>query len=470
MNSKPLGREFASLFLLCFGALVLVYLLLVSDPFVRHDDFPALLGTFEMAYAKTLDEGRWLNYWWQFRPVLWPSPVNFLLYLTAWALFSASTAVILLDREVGGWYKGYLALFVSLSVPAFLISLWFNTLLPGVWVIALYALAAVFLSHRAALALLLPAVPLSFMAYPSYPFLLLTLMLLSRKAPKTYKSMAVTLGVFVVSLALGVLAVYTLNYIYHGVFGIPVAEWRSPTEVNSVADLLENIHKQGDFLLFSLKQIGGGVANHGMVMPFLFAGSWVLTFFWNRYVAIGILVAVIVGLIPLVGKALMSGVQVPLRTLGWVWVLFGFSLVSVAVHLSKTPGRWLSVTRITILYVIFFKLLIIGKGTYLFLTPWQNTTRELADEIPKGTENIYVYGNYLGLEGAPEADVQASRGLRLRLVYLTGAEVFICDEKPEECEGVSSPFHRREWAHKPVIEMGGQNDAFVLMPTPDVGP
>ncbi|WP_170760240.1 hypothetical protein [Ruegeria lacuscaerulensis] len=469
MNSTSLGRDFAWLSLLCFVAMLLLYLPLILDPFVRHDDFPALLGTLEMAYAKTLDEGRWLNYWWQFRPVLWSSPVNFILYLAAWSLFSASTAVILLDREVGGWYKGYFALFISFSLPAYLISFWFNTLLPGVWVVALYAIAAAFLSHRTALALLIVAVPLSFMAYPSYPFLLLTLILLSRKAPKSYKSMAITLGVFIASLALGVLTVYSLNYIYHGVFGIPVAEWRSPTEVNSVADLLENIQKQKDFLIFTLKQVGGGVADHGMAMQFLFAAAWVLMFIWNRYLGVAILVAVIAGLVPLVGKALMSGVQVPLRALGWVWILFGFSLVSVAVHLSKTPGRWLNVTRITILYVVFFKLLIIGKGSFLLIPHWQNATRDLANEVPEVAQNVYIYGDYWGLEGARHANIQTSEGLRLRLRYLTGAEVYICDEKPQDCEDVSPPFHPRDWTHVPVVEVEDQN-AFVLIPGPAVGP
>ncbi len=466
MSTRPLGHEFARLFVLCFSVMILAYLPLIEDPFVRHDDFPALLGTRTAALLKTLDEGRWLNYWWQFRPFFLPSPVHLVLYLTGWSLFSAATALSLLDRDVDGWYKGFLAIFVALSIPAYLMSFWFNTLLPGVWVVALFAVAVVFLRHRTVLALLVVAVPLSFMAYTTYPFLLLTLVLLSRKAPKTYKSMAITLGLFVVSLALGVLAVYSLNYIYHGVFGIPVAQWRNPTEVHSFADLMANIEKQKVFLHKSLDQMGGGVAKHGVVIPLMFLAAWVALFVWNRFVAVAVLAAALAGLAPLAGKALMSGVQVPLRTLGWVWILFGFCIVSVAVHLSKSSDRWMSLSRIAIVCVLLFNILAIAKTSYLAFPPWQDTTREMAGSVPEGTETIYVYGDYMAVHGAQKAAIQQTRGLRLRLAYLTGATVFICDDKPKGCMDVEPPFDLKGQEDDPVVKPVGQ-DVFILLPAPD---
>jgi hypothetical protein len=466
MNTRSLGHEFARLFVLCFCVLILAYLPLIEDPFVRHDDFPALLGTRKEALLKTLDEGRWLNYWWQFRPFFLPSPVHLILYITGWSLFSAATALSLLDRDVDGWYKGFLAIFVALSIPAYLMSFWFNTLLPGVWVVALFAVAVVFLPHRTVLGLLVVAVPLSFMAYTTYPFLLLSLVLLSRNAPKTYKSMAITLGVFVVSLALGVLAVYSLNYIYHGVFGIPVAQWREPSEVHSIADLLANVEKQKVYLHKILEQMGGGVTRHGVVIPLMFLAAWVALFVWNRFVAMAVLAAVLMGLAPLVGKALMSGVQVPLRTLGWLWLLFGFCIVSVAVHLAKSGGRWMSLARIAILCVLLFNMLAIAKTTYFAFPLWQYATKDMASSVPDGTETIYVYGNYMEVEGARKAAIQQTRGLRLRLAYLTGATVFICDDKPKGCMDIEPPFDPNGPNGAPVIKPVGQ-DVFILLPAPE---
>ena len=39
----------------------------VIDPFVKHDDYPALLLMPELYYWKTLAEGRWINYLWLLR-------------------------------------------------------------------------------------------------------------------------------------------------------------------------------------------------------------------------------------------------------------------------------------------------------------------------------------------------------------------------------------------------------------------
>lgn len=321
-------------------------------------------------------------------------------------------------------------------------------------------------THIVVVALLIVAVPLSFMAYTTYPFLLLTLVLLSRKAPKTYESMAITLGVFVVSLALGVLAVYSLNYIYHGVFGIPVAQWRNPTEVHSFADLLANIEKQKVYLHTTLEQIGGGEAQHGVVITLMFLAAWVALFVWSRFVAVAVLAAVLVGLAPLAGKALMSGVQVPLRTLGWVWILFGFCIVSVAVHLSKSSDRLLSVARIAIVCVMLFNVLAIAKTTYLAFPSWQYTTREMASSVPEGTETIYVFGDYMAVHGARKAGIQQTRGLQLRLAYLTGATVFICDDKPKGCMNVEPPFDETGLEEAPVVQPVGK-DVFILLPAPD---
>ncbi|GAA6160923.1 hypothetical protein NBRC116589_30970 [Ruegeria sp. HU-ET01832] len=469
MSTQSLGRDVIRFSLLGLGALVLVYAPLLFDPLVRHDDFPALLGTKEMAYIKALDEGRWLNYWWQFRPYFWPAPVSFVLYLIASAVFAASTALIVFGRDAPGWYRGYFTLFVVLSIPTFLISFWFNTLLPGAWVIALFALAVVFLPHRIALALMLIAVPLSFMAYTTYPFLLLTLLLLSHKAPQTYKSMVTTLLVFFVSLVLAVVSVYSLNYLYHGVFGIPIAEWRAPTEAKTLDDLIVNLGKLKRFLMMTVRQFGGGTAGTGAVLLLFFVGAWVCLFRWQRFTAIAVLAAALAGLAPLFAKSLMSGVLVPVRAYGWIWILIGFTFTTATLHMAKTPGRWASVARITIMYVLLIKLILFGRATYLQIPEWQKTTRDLAASIPEGTSAIHIYGEFLGLNGARSAGIQFSRGLQLRLAYLTGAEVFICHKQPEDCEKETPPFDPMDWTHVPVVESRGEV-SFLLLPPPPVGP
>lgn len=469
MTEKTSRQEFLFLSLLCIAALFLINWPQLFDPFVRHDDFPALLGWTEIAYHKALDEGRWLNYWWQFRPFLWPSQISMYLYNIAWGLFSAAAAVAIMERSDPIWYKGYLALFIAFSVPAFLISYWFNTLLPGIWVITLYSLAVLFLPHRVSLALLVVAVPLSFMAYTTYPFLLLTLILLSNKAPKTYTSVAVTLIIFFVSLVLALLSVYTLNYFYHGIFGIPVAEWRGPNEVNSVDDLLLNLTKVKVFLRSIIYTMGGGTISYGLMLLALFAGAWGFLFTRRRMFAVAILMAALAGLAPLILKAMMSGVQVPVRALNWLWILFGVVLTTCGVQFLQSSKRWLSVSRILLMCVLMINLMLIGKTSFMFIPPWQKATRALAQSLPEQVETVYIYGHFLGVNGAADARVQFERGLRLRLNYLTGAEIIMCWKQPDRCDGITPPFDPGDWVSTPVVASTG-DQAFILLPRPNLGP
>ena len=70
-----------------------------------------------------------------------------------------------------------LAVIIIVAPPATMISLWFNTLLPGLGLVALYAVLGVILSQSLHRALLLPFVIAGFMAYTTYPLLLLTVCL-----------------------------------------------------------------------------------------------------------------------------------------------------------------------------------------------------------------------------------------------------------------------------------------------------
>ncbi len=441
MTAGSTLRDLVWLSKVCILALLVLNLPQVIDPFVRHDDFPGLLGFHEYAYGKALDEGRWLNYWWHLRPVFWPAPVNFFLYLCAWGIFSAATSLAVLDRSAETWHKVYFALFLASSVPAFLISNWFNTLLPGLWVVTLYALSVLFLPHRFALVLLVPAVSLSFMAYTTYPFTLLTLILLSQKAPKSIHGLSVSLGMFFVSVTLALLLIFTLNSYYHGVFGIPVAEWREPTPVRSTADLMVNLEKVKIYLMDGPKFFGGGSPYFGVIQLVSFVTAWIILLRYQSYLAFLVFVAVMGGLGPLLLNFLLSGVVVPSRALGWLWILVGFTYTSASIPLMQFGGLVARVVRVALLCILLIQATLIVRSTYFEFPTWQRVTRDIANSVPENTEVIYIYGNYMDLEGADgDVRIQSEKGLTWRLTYLTGANVFLCDENPSSCQGVSPPF------------------------------
>ncbi|MBO6776882.1 MAG: hypothetical protein JJ897_15550 [Marinibacterium sp.] len=123
-----------------FVALLMTSFAMFPDPFIRHDDFPALLADPDGYYIKTLDEGRWLSYIWHLRAFVMPSWLAFALYQLCWAIFTGAAALNACGPNARPIYPIAVALFIMVAPPAAMISVWFNTLLPGLAVVAVYAL------------------------------------------------------------------------------------------------------------------------------------------------------------------------------------------------------------------------------------------------------------------------------------------------------------------------------------------
>ncbi|MEE4348104.1 MAG: hypothetical protein V2I53_15000, partial [Paracoccaceae bacterium] len=210
------------------------------DPMIRHDDFPALLADGDLFWNKTLHEGRWINYWWHLRGVVTPSWLNFALYQVFWAVFASATATVVTRNKGAAFFTVVLALVILVSPSAMIISLWFNTLIAGLALVALFAVMACRLSDRALLAWLPVFVILTFMAYTTYPLLLLAVCLF-RQDQRSLVRLTGILALFTFSFLAAVLVVYTLNWQVHGVFGVPLDDWREATPAADIAGMLANL-------------------------------------------------------------------------------------------------------------------------------------------------------------------------------------------------------------------------------------
>ncbi|NNL72170.1 MAG: hypothetical protein HKP29_02285, partial [Silicimonas sp.] len=139
-----LSQRLALTFLATYAALLLVVGAgQITDPFIHYDDYPALVLFAEAYYEKTLAEGRWFNYLWHLRGIETPAWVNFQLYLVGWSLFVAAAALNVF-RTTGLRYPLLLSVLVVLSPQTTLISGWFNSLIPGIWLMAAYTVTALF--------------------------------------------------------------------------------------------------------------------------------------------------------------------------------------------------------------------------------------------------------------------------------------------------------------------------------------
>ena len=175
MRAESERLQLAPVFLITLVAAFLLTGQNLLDPMIRHDDYPAFFADAPAFWNKTLHEGRWLNYIWHLREVVTPAWLNFALYQSLWAAFVAAFAVAAMGPGGQRWFTVVLALLLVVCPSEMLISLWFNTLIPGLAVVALFAVLACYLSS-AQLRWLLPIfVIVSFMAYTTYPLLLLAI-------------------------------------------------------------------------------------------------------------------------------------------------------------------------------------------------------------------------------------------------------------------------------------------------------
>ncbi|WP_027257513.1 hypothetical protein [Leisingera aquimarina] len=416
-----------------FALMLLAALSQLHDPMIRHDDYPALLADPELFYSKSLTEGRWVNYLWHLRGVVTPAWANFLTYQLLWAIYLGCLVHNALGREAEIWQRVMVALIAGLCLPSVLISLWFNTLIPGLAILALYGWLATRLSERMCRWLMLVFVPAALMSYTTYPFLVLAMSLTRADAARSAKDLAGLLVLFIASFALGMLAIYSLNYAEHGVFGVPMADWRNPSPATDLASALKNSKLAGDFLVNLVLKGGYSITGLALLQTALLGCAvWAV---WSRdkWRALYMLSGAGLGLALICLQVIRSGIDMPVRSGGFLWA-FGAIFVGLFALQLRDGGR-ARLSRnllfgITALYVIFAGM------THFFSTEWNRLSQDMAAELTGGEGTVYVTGTYLSLEAANTSDLQKDQSVEFRLNYLTGRDVVMCESRPEACAGL----------------------------------
>ncbi|MFZ7091440.1 hypothetical protein [Primorskyibacter sp. 2E233] len=395
------------------------------DPMIRFDDYPALFADAGAYWHKTKDEGRWLNYLWHLRGITTPAWLNFLLYQLLWSLFAAFLAIAAL-RDVANraWFATVLALLVLVAPSATMISLWFNTLLPGLALIALYAGLGLVVSRRTHLALMVPMTVLTFMAYTTYPLLLLATAITCSKE-RSLRDLITLLSVFCFSFVLAVLCVYSLNLSIHGVFGVQVADWRNATPGTDWTSLLGNLpllsESLRDFLSRSSFDFSPMIWFH---LTLLTLATGVLL----RRVpmeALYLHAGLAMGLALIVVQVLKVGVIAPPRAFIFAWVFYALLVVRAAQLLTDKGGLAGRFVRNAVLLI---------AGSYLLQTfmqyttyrDWQSETRALAETVQATEAPMAIADDILDLPSARSAFVQNNLALSFRLQQLTGKIIPVC--------------------------------------------
>ncbi len=401
------------------------------DPMMRHDDYPAFFADGPAFWNKTLHEGRWLNYIWHLREVVTPAWLNFAVYQGLWALFVASLAVVASGPKGATWYTAVLALMMLVSPSEMLISLWFNTLIPGLAVVALFGFLACRVSNRTLRTLLPGFVIVSFMGYTTYPLLLLAICI-ARTEDKSLRDLAALLFLFCASFVAAVLTVYAINWQVHGIFGVPVADWREPTGASGLSGMLANLPKLAETFEIIFNRNGFGFAPLIGLMPVLtVVAFWVLIKrAWIE--ALYLMAGLAVGLALMVLQVLKIGVIVPPRAFIFAWIFSALAIVRAVQLLSEKENLLGRLGRNAILLVPSVYL-ILAFGFYSGFVAWQSETRMIAQEISQQDGNVFVYGDPSKITVAEEAGIQSYKALPFRLKQLTGKTVTTCNTQADAC-------------------------------------
>ena len=426
------SRHLWATILVAYVGLLVAAAFQLPDPLIRHDDYPALFGDAEIYYIKTLTEGRWVNYLWHMRDVLLPSWANYLIYNGLWAIVLGCLAHNALGAREELWRKGAVALIAGLSAPSLLISWWFNTLIPGMAIVATFALASTVLSARTCRWLLVPFVPLALMAYTTFPFFLLAFCLTRADVRRSAKDLALTLGVFILSFALAMGSIYTLNYLFHGIFGVPMAEWRNPNPAHDLASALENLGIIGTFLSSSASL----VSFHFLPLTVFQLG----VFTWDIWLvgkadpwrAIYPLAGIALGMGLIFVQTIKTGIILPPRVSGFVWLYYAVLLGLFSQQMALRGGGWDRLGRnllafLALIYVAFSLL------QHRDVTAWQGDSRAMAAQISPASGPIYVTGTYLSLPSGEASGLQHDLAVAFRLTQLTGRDVVMCAIEPAAC-------------------------------------
>lgn len=411
-----------------------VFLLLIpeqfADPFLRSDDYPALLGNWELYHWKTLAEGRWLNHLWHRRPVLFDSQALFAIYIIFWCLMSACLGLAIFREDRWSLRAALVAVSVALIPQAALIGGWHATLVPANALLAGYAAIVLFAPGRVAIWTLAPFVIMIFLAYTTYPFVLLAIAALGIDWRRLgWGAVLRLLVIFCASTLAALIVAYGLNWIYHGHFGFQVAPWRNPNPAESLGDLVRNLSGIGEWFAAARDVV---VLVRGNVLPIgiwglaLLAAALVLRADPKAFAALAACAAL--SALFVVTQQAVTGISMPMRGAPMFSVI-AVGLFALLLRSAETGVRAavfaLAMLPLTVPYAIQWYM-----EYTLRLAPYQAVTREIADRLVRvaGAEaprQVLVSGTAYAL---PEGLVlQDTAALAPRLEALTGWPTAPCD-------------------------------------------
>ncbi|GFE51020.1 hypothetical protein So717_27730 [Roseobacter cerasinus] len=458
------ARRIPPVFWVALAVVGLISLPNLADPMIRHDDFPALFGEGDLFWSKTLHEGRWLNYIWHLRGLQTPAWLNFAAYQLCWATLATALALSATRDTPSTVFASVLAALILVAPPATMISSWFNTLLPGLAVVAAYGLITCRAEQRTA-RWLLPVFTLpALMAYTTYPLLLLALCLAGTRH-RSVADLCAVLILFAASFAAAVAVTYALNWHVHGVFGVPLAPWREAQPATGLPGLWQNLHWiEATFATF-LDRMSLGSPQLLLVQAMGFVAALLLMLrrapLELAYLGAGLLTGI--GLIAL--QAAKLGIEVPPRALLFVWVFWALICLRAAQIFAARPGP-LGALGLVLASMVAVAYGVVAHQRYASFHPWLEQTRTLQTALAATSGPVHIFGHPAQSAVGRSAGLQSDEALIFRMRQLGGPALTLCSPPDPICRTLTH--HQRDTTGWQVTQVDGRT--VVVVPPVDMAP
>ncbi|NRB33432.1 MAG: hypothetical protein HRU31_01570 [Rhodobacteraceae bacterium] len=359
------------------------------------------------------------------------------------------------------FYGGLAAALIVVSPASVALSFWASTLLPGLALCVAYGVLVLRGGYRIALWMLLPFVIVTFMAYTSFPLILL-LMLVLTVPSVTWRSWGGIAVYFMLCMVLAVLVTYSLNYLVHGVFGLELDVTRAPVTSFSPEALQVKAGRVVASVENALLAFGYGSWTFVALHVVLLGVSSVVVFQQDRRLFIMLQSVMWGGVAMLVAQTMLSGAWLPFRSFHFFWVAYVIQLVRAA-QLLAGRTRIIGLTaHITCIAVLAWYGLITGI-LYTSAQSWQSETAALADKLPDDTRTLYATGNLIQYPSAALATLQDEEAIAGRMRYLTGRDVVLCQHGLNPCDAVPSSIRNGGPDDQPKVELAILDDIIVIV-------
>ncbi|EPO4108649.1 hypothetical protein ACUADT_001042 [Enterobacter cloacae] len=377
-----------------------------SHVFIEHDDWifmsnpPSWYGTYGSPWAKTLSEGRWINFLYSFVQKELDFRVIYYIQVSLYAilcwLFSYKTIANNIVR---------LAFSISLflCMPIIEIMGWPATQTPFILITIafIYSFEVKNIYLRT-----FSGYILGIMAILTYPVALAIMCIyMSIKAScevkyntsKTIKWLLFIGLFYFLSYLSGVVIIYALNSKFHGVFGVVIEAWRNPKPAHDYATLMNNISSTSLYFLDIFDYYG--------IILVLFIISVVVAFASSFRSALVVMCPIVLSMTIDILIHVYSGVDVPARSTAWLW--FGFASILILLLNSNTSSIIKLLVSASLASLIYMGM------SYWFDIYKPRYATEVTEDIlynkisTYGDTSFYLCTKSMSIDGMPKRGVHA---------------------------------------------------------------